>query len=415
MNTKIDKKPQENKKIFIGGLPKDLTMEEYRSYFEKYGELADIAIICDKKTKEPRGRFGSTGFGFVSYKDSSAVDAVLKDYDKHCFGDKWVECKLSYPKEQGGSSDADQKRKPAAKSNKQDSSPFHSNDDPMHGNQEADHYGMYPGSSKTPSYTKGQSDYPGKRVGLGPPPGLYGQTHYPDYYYYPPAYHYPYHGAPMMGYQQGPPGHSYQMAHGHGRQPPMGHPMQADVYRNLNNEIPHQTLNAKMKSGSHAVGSSCHSDLHMVANSEELMRRFPPSRGYSNYMNDFGQPKPQQSIVPPKRVLNRIGTFDFDYQKEESPPANNQDGRPKYNQARYMFQNMKSTSLHPEDFQRLEYRAAHLSPSRIKISPNTDLTPMNKFGLLAASGPYDPPAQKFPAKVVKQEFEIKKKNEPSDE
>lgn len=51
----MEKKPVENKKIFIGGLPKDLEIEEFTEYFEKYGEIADIAIINDKKTKEPRG------------------------------------------------------------------------------------------------------------------------------------------------------------------------------------------------------------------------------------------------------------------------------------------------------------------------------------------------------------------------
>lgn len=55
-NQKPEKKVQENKKIFIGGLPKELKLEEFRDYFEKYGEIVDIVIISDKRTKEPRGR-----------------------------------------------------------------------------------------------------------------------------------------------------------------------------------------------------------------------------------------------------------------------------------------------------------------------------------------------------------------------
>lgn len=51
----MEKKKPENKKVFIGGLPKGLSEEEFKAYFEKYGELLDYAIICDKKTKEPRG------------------------------------------------------------------------------------------------------------------------------------------------------------------------------------------------------------------------------------------------------------------------------------------------------------------------------------------------------------------------
>jgi RNA-binding protein Musashi len=56
----VEKKRPENKKVFIGGLPKGLSEEEFRAYFEKYGELSDYAIICDKKSKEPRGQLALT-------------------------------------------------------------------------------------------------------------------------------------------------------------------------------------------------------------------------------------------------------------------------------------------------------------------------------------------------------------------
>lgn len=39
------------------------------------------------------------GFGFVSYKGMESANYVLNDYSKHHFGGKWVECKMSYPKE----------------------------------------------------------------------------------------------------------------------------------------------------------------------------------------------------------------------------------------------------------------------------------------------------------------------------
>lgn len=343
-----------------------------------------------------------------------SVDKVLDHYDKHYFGDKWVECKLSYPKEAGNTSEVEGKKKTNTRSHKQDSSPFQSNEDPMQGNQEIDQYGMYPESNKSHSYKKPSLDYQHKRGGPGYPPGYYGPPHNPVHYY-PPPYHYPYPSSSMMGYPPIPHGQNFQIGLIPSRQQPLNHLNKNEIYRNLNNEIAHQPMNPKMKTGSHAVGSSCHSDMHLVANSEDLMRRFPPSRGYSNYMTDFSQQKTQQTIVPPKRVLNRIGTCEFAYQKEDSPPTIIKEERPNYNQARYLFQNMKSSSLHPEDFQRLEYRAAHLSPSRIKISPNTDLTPINKFGMLSGAGPYDQPVRKPPMKVMKQETEAKDKKEPSED
>lgn len=95
-----ERKTSENRKIFIGGLPKDLSMNEFRGYFEQYGEIVDIAIITDKKTREPRGKLRTqTGFGFVSYKNSQSAREVINDYSLHKLRDRWVECKMSYPKE----------------------------------------------------------------------------------------------------------------------------------------------------------------------------------------------------------------------------------------------------------------------------------------------------------------------------
>jgi RNA recognition motif-containing protein len=55
-------KEKKTRKIFIGGLPKDLSTNEFRAYFQQYGEIIDIAIITDKKTREPRGKFKLTRF-----------------------------------------------------------------------------------------------------------------------------------------------------------------------------------------------------------------------------------------------------------------------------------------------------------------------------------------------------------------
>jgi RNA recognition motif-containing protein len=52
-------------KVFIGGLSWETTSDSLRYYFEKFGELSDVALMADKRTGQPRG------FGFVSYKDAA--------------------------------------------------------------------------------------------------------------------------------------------------------------------------------------------------------------------------------------------------------------------------------------------------------------------------------------------------------
>lgn len=41
-------------KIFIGGLSWQTTESTLRYYFEKFGELSDVALMMDKRTGKPR-------------------------------------------------------------------------------------------------------------------------------------------------------------------------------------------------------------------------------------------------------------------------------------------------------------------------------------------------------------------------
>jgi RNA recognition motif-containing protein len=41
-------------KIFIGGLSWQTTEASLRFYFEKYGELTDVALMVDKRSGQPR-------------------------------------------------------------------------------------------------------------------------------------------------------------------------------------------------------------------------------------------------------------------------------------------------------------------------------------------------------------------------
>ncbi|XAR61064.1 hypothetical protein NMG60_11034664 [Bertholletia excelsa] len=80
------------KKIFVGGLPSTLTEEEFRHYFEGYGNVTDVVIMYDQNTKRPRG------FGFITFDTEDAVDRVLhKNF--HDLNNKLVEVKPALPKE----------------------------------------------------------------------------------------------------------------------------------------------------------------------------------------------------------------------------------------------------------------------------------------------------------------------------
>ncbi|CAA2987606.1 heterogeneous nuclear ribonucleo 1 [Olea europaea subsp. europaea] len=84
-------------KIFIGGLARETTSEQFIKYFGKYGEITDSVIMKDKKTGQPRG------FGFVTYADPSVVDKVIEE--THIINGKQVEIKRTIPRGAIGSKD----------------------------------------------------------------------------------------------------------------------------------------------------------------------------------------------------------------------------------------------------------------------------------------------------------------------
>ncbi len=50
-------------KIFVGGLPRHLTEDELRTYFQSFGDVVDAVILYDPATKNSRG------FGFVTFTE----------------------------------------------------------------------------------------------------------------------------------------------------------------------------------------------------------------------------------------------------------------------------------------------------------------------------------------------------------
>ncbi|WMV14865.1 hypothetical protein MTR67_008250 [Solanum verrucosum] len=80
------------RKIFVGGLPMNLSEEDFKRYFEKFGTIEQVNLISDKETKTPRG------FGFVTYDSEESVTHVLQE-KLHWLINKYVEVKKAEPRE----------------------------------------------------------------------------------------------------------------------------------------------------------------------------------------------------------------------------------------------------------------------------------------------------------------------------
>ncbi|GLJ43642.1 hypothetical protein SUGI_0908520 [Cryptomeria japonica] len=83
---------QRTRKIFVGGLPATLTEDEFRKYFEQFGNITDVVVMYDSGTQRPRG------FGFITFDSEDAVEAVVQK-SFHELHDKLVEVKRAVPKE----------------------------------------------------------------------------------------------------------------------------------------------------------------------------------------------------------------------------------------------------------------------------------------------------------------------------
>lgn len=60
---KVPATRKDERKLFVGGLPSNVTDQEFRTFFEQFGEISDSVVMFDRDTRRSRG------FGFVTFVD----------------------------------------------------------------------------------------------------------------------------------------------------------------------------------------------------------------------------------------------------------------------------------------------------------------------------------------------------------
>ncbi|KAF0917767.1 hypothetical protein E2562_021262 [Oryza meyeriana var. granulata] len=67
---------QEERKLFVGGLPWQTREDDLRGHFAQYGEVVHTRVVLDLEN----GR--SRGFGFVEFADEAAARRALAEEEK---------------------------------------------------------------------------------------------------------------------------------------------------------------------------------------------------------------------------------------------------------------------------------------------------------------------------------------------
>ena len=81
----VENDNEEDRKMFVGGLPQDVSRDDLKDYFGQFGELESVQIVMDPLT----GR--SRGFAFLIYKVEESMKKAIENKD-HMLKVKEVLC-----------------------------------------------------------------------------------------------------------------------------------------------------------------------------------------------------------------------------------------------------------------------------------------------------------------------------------
>jgi RNA recognition motif-containing protein len=82
-----------SKKIFVGGMKREITQDQLQEYFSQYGTLTECLLVKDKATGLSRG------FAFLTFEDTDTVDKVIL-HRPHTIGTSRADVKKALSKEE---------------------------------------------------------------------------------------------------------------------------------------------------------------------------------------------------------------------------------------------------------------------------------------------------------------------------
>lgn len=91
--------PEHTRKLFIGGIDYKTTDASLKKHFEQWGEIVDVVVMKDPRTKKSRG------FGFVTYALAHMVDDA-QNARPHRVDGRIVEPKRAVPRQEIGKPEA---------------------------------------------------------------------------------------------------------------------------------------------------------------------------------------------------------------------------------------------------------------------------------------------------------------------
>lgn len=83
-----------SKKLYVGNLSYDVTADDLRAAFEKYGEIVDVTVLVFEDTGKSRG------FGFVEYANEEDAQKAL-EMDSQDMAGRPLKVNLAMPKKKG--------------------------------------------------------------------------------------------------------------------------------------------------------------------------------------------------------------------------------------------------------------------------------------------------------------------------
>mmetsp|Transcript_24275 Transcript_24275/g.45904 ORF Transcript_24275/g.45904 Transcript_24275/m.45904 type:complete len:307 (-) Transcript_24275:116-1036(-) len=179
-------------KVFVGGLPPTVDYDKLTGYFQKFGAIEDAVVMMDPSTQRSRG------FGFVTFTDSSSVEACMQNYNSNEIEGKWIEVKRCIPQDKmapgsGGKGKGKGKGPPSGCNGGGGGPGMAPQGGPGYGGGAyGGGYGGYGGA-----YSPGYGGYGG--YGYAAPPAAYGYPGYGGYGGYPAPGGYAAYGAPPPG------------------------------------------------------------------------------------------------------------------------------------------------------------------------------------------------------------------------